>query len=74
MYERTNKFKIERVVSDVNTVVQTIYSSFRTTFKDLNWNNEGMHTDGKKLNNLRIVDDIILVADNPADQKRWSTN
>jgi len=42
-------------------------------FKQLEWEQRGINIDGKRLNNLRFADDIVLIADDIQEAQEMLT-
>ena len=65
LHKDTEKFPIERGVRQGDTMSPKLFTAtLEHAFKTLDWENKGINIDGKRLNNLRFADDVVLITDN----------
>lgn len=64
VYEKTEKFKIQRGVRQGDTISPKLFTTLlEYMFKNIELEGLGINIDGKDLNHLRFADDIILISD-----------
>lgn len=64
LHEDTNHITVERGIRQGDTISPKLFITvLESIFKQLNWSQRGINIDGKKLNNLRFADDIVLFSD-----------
>lgn len=64
LHEDTNRFNIKRGMRQGDTISPKLFITLlEYMFKNLSWEEMGVNIEGKRLNNLRFADDLILITD-----------
>ena len=68
LHKESEKIRIKRGVRQGDTISPKLFTAtLESTFKRLNWENEGVKIDGEFLSNLSFADDIFLCTETPQE-------
>lgn len=68
LHQNTNEIKIGRGIRQGDTISPKLFNTaLEEIFKRLQWQDKGILINGKRLNNLRFADDVVIIAENPTD-------
>jgi hypothetical protein len=68
LHKETREFSVRKGVRQGDSISPSLFTAtLEHVFRRLNWDKYGLCINGERLNNLRFADDIVLIANDPAN-------